>query len=58
MINGDGFFRKISFEKEPVIFRATACLETPNLLVEYENEDLSFVVSTGDLIDFEKVYLI
>ncbi|RNA24355.1 Deleted in lung and esophageal cancer 1, partial [Brachionus plicatilis] len=53
LITGDGFSRKISFEKEPVIFKATGCLQSPNLLVEYENEDLSFVVSTGDLIDPE-----
>lgn len=57
LVSGDGFNRKISYDKEPIIFKATACLESPNLTVEYENEDLSFLVSIGDLIDPETVNL-
>ena len=54
-VEGQYFSRKINYEKEPVIFKATGTLESPNLIVEYDNDDLSFVVSTGDLINAENV---
>ncbi|CAF0775579.1 unnamed protein product [Brachionus calyciflorus] len=50
-IQGRNFKRKINYEKEPLIFKATGKLESPNLRIEYDNDDLNFVVSTGDLIN-------
>lgn len=50
-LKGEGFERKMGFDKEPIRFMATGEIESPNLVVEYDNEDLSFLVATGDLID-------
>jgi hypothetical protein len=55
MVKGEGFNREICFSKEPISFKATAKLESPNLVVEL-NEDLHFDVSLGDLIN-EKIVI-
>jgi hypothetical protein len=54
LVEGPGFKRKIGFECEPIRFKATGTLESPNLVVEYDNEDLKFLTAIGDLIMLNK----
>ena len=48
-MKGDGFERKIDFDKDPIRFKETAQLESPNLMVEF-NDELHFDLALGDLI--------
>jgi hypothetical protein len=45
----------MGFDKEPIRFKATGTVVAPSLTVEYENEDLSYIMATGDLIDTANV---
>lgn len=54
-IEGPGFKRKIGFECDPIRFKATGKLESPNLVVEFDNEDLMFRTAIGDLIRIDDV---
>ena len=54
-LEGEGFKRTIGFDKEPIRFKATANLDAPNLTIEYDNEDLSYNLATGDLINMSNV---
>ena len=59
-VKGPGFERAISYDKEPVKFKASARLDDPHLVVEYDemhdvHGGLHFDVSLGDLIDLKAV---
>ncbi len=54
-MKGDNFERKIGFEKDPICFKVTAQLDSPNLIVEL-NDELSFDIALGDLIQNKRVY--
>jgi hypothetical protein len=54
-LEGEGFSRKMGFDKEPIKFKATGNLEAPSLTVEYDNEDLNYLMATGDLINTTNV---
>lgn len=57
MIEGPGFKRSIGFDHNPIRFKATGNLELPNLVVEFDNEDLTFRTAIGDLIKKDEVGL-
>ena len=54
-VKGPGFERKIGFDMEPIRFKATGNIETPNLRVEIDEEELSFDMALGDLIKNQNV---
>ena len=53
-LKGNGFERKIGFEKDPICFKVTSDLVSPNLVIEI-NDELHFDVTLGDLIQNKKV---
>lgn len=55
-LKGTGFERKVNFEKDPICFKVTADLVSPNLVLEI-NDDLHFDVTLGDLIQNKNVNL-
>jgi hypothetical protein len=52
-MKGEGFERKVGFDKEPIKFKATGKLDSPNLVVEVD-ENLHYDVALGDLINKER----